>query len=91
MTIKHVVLVLVMACVCSYVSGHITLTFPPARKYAFDFLDNIRTRGPCGVPKGNTHTDQFHYPHEEGKKRKDNTLWFIYGYLNPKINFDSKH
>ena len=59
-----------MACVCSYVSGHITLTFPPARKYAFDFMDNIRTRGPCGVPKGNTHTDQFHYPHEEGKKKK---------------------
>lgn len=56
MAIKHVALVLFVTCVCSYVSGHITLTFPPARKYAFDFMDNIRTRGPCGVPKGKTHT-----------------------------------
>jgi hypothetical protein len=76
-----------MACVCSYVSGHITLTFPPARKYAFDFMDNIRTRGPCGVPKGNTHTDQFHYPHEEGENTRDIhwTMKFICRYI-VKIN-----
>jgi hypothetical protein len=24
------------------VNGHVALTFPPARKYDFDFLDNMR-------------------------------------------------
>ena len=32
--------------------GHVSLTFPPARKYDLDFLDNSRTKGPCGMPKG---------------------------------------
>lgn len=32
--------------------GHVALTFPPARKYDLDFLDNSRTKGPCGMPKG---------------------------------------
>ena len=32
------------------VQGHVRLTFPPARTYALDFLDNARTRGPCGYP-----------------------------------------
>ena len=32
--------------------GHIRLTYPPARKYQFDFLDNVRTPGPCGMPSG---------------------------------------
>ena len=32
--------------------GHIRLTYPPARKYQFDFLDNARAPGPCGMPKG---------------------------------------
>ncbi|XP_060069926.1 uncharacterized protein LOC132549958 [Ylistrum balloti] len=31
---------------------HVSLTFPPARRYALDFLDNLRTPGPCGMPKG---------------------------------------
>lgn len=30
--------------------GHVSLTFPQARTYALDFLDNRRTRGPCGYP-----------------------------------------
>uniref|UniRef100_A0A1B0CTC1 Putative drebrin n=1 Tax=Lutzomyia longipalpis TaxID=7200 RepID=A0A1B0CTC1_LUTLO len=34
------------------VHGHVALTFPPARKYDLDFLDNSRTKGPCGMPKG---------------------------------------
>ena len=34
--------------------AHIRLTFPPARKYQFDFLDNVRTPGPCGMPSGET-------------------------------------
>ncbi|XP_067677862.1 uncharacterized protein [Haliotis asinina] len=33
-------------------SAHLALTFPPARKYALDFLDNFRTSAPCGVPRG---------------------------------------
>lgn len=32
--------------------GHVALTFPPARKYDLDFLDNSRTKPPCGMPKG---------------------------------------
>lgn len=32
--------------------GHVALTYPPARKYDLDFLDNSRTKGPCGMPKG---------------------------------------
>ena len=30
--------------------GHVSLTFPPARQPSYDFLDNVRTGGPCGVP-----------------------------------------
>lgn len=32
-------------------SGHISLTFPPARYPPLDFLDNLRTQQPCGVPR----------------------------------------
>lgn len=35
-----------------YSSAHVALTFPPARKYNLDFLDNIRTPGLCGMPAG---------------------------------------
>lgn len=34
------------------VIGHVALTFPPARQYDLDFLDNGRTHAPCGMPKG---------------------------------------
>lgn len=34
------------------VIGHVALTFPPARQYDLDFLDNGRTKAPCGMPKG---------------------------------------
>ena len=33
--------------------GHVALTFPPARPIRLDFLDSVRTKPPCGVPKGN--------------------------------------
>ncbi|CAD7078459.1 unnamed protein product [Hermetia illucens] len=36
--------------------GHVALTFPPARKYDLDFLDNSRTKPPCGMPKGDIRT-----------------------------------
>ena len=32
--------------------GHVALTFPAARQYDLDFLDNLRTKAPCGMPKG---------------------------------------
>ena len=32
--------------------AHVGLTFPPARQYDLDFLDNVRTKPPCGMPKG---------------------------------------
>lgn len=32
--------------------GHLRLTYPPARKYDLDFLDNVRTSAPCGMPSG---------------------------------------
>ena len=33
--------------------AHVTLTYPWPRKYGLDFLDVIRTPGPCGgMPKG---------------------------------------
>ncbi len=32
--------------------AHVALTFPEARKYDLDFLDNVRTKPPCGMPKG---------------------------------------
>ena len=35
-----------------YSSCHVSLTFPPARDLNLDFLDNIRTPAPCGMPKG---------------------------------------
>ncbi|KAI8773675.1 uncharacterized protein LOC106064189 isoform X1 [Biomphalaria glabrata] len=34
-------------------NSHVILTYPPARKYSLDFLDNVRTRGPCGMIKEN--------------------------------------
>jgi hypothetical protein len=42
----------VLACLVAAVSAHMALTYPQARKYDLDFLDNSRTKGPCGMPKG---------------------------------------
>ncbi|XP_052758025.1 uncharacterized protein LOC113522394 isoform X2 [Galleria mellonella] len=38
------------------VSGHVALTYPPARRFDLDFLDNSRTKPPCGMPKGTLKT-----------------------------------
>ncbi|CAG0922607.1 unnamed protein product [Notodromas monacha] len=35
----------------NFANGHVRLTFPPARQYALDFADNIRTEPPCGMPR----------------------------------------
>lgn len=43
-------------------SAHVRLTFPPARLPDYDFLDNVRTGGPCGVPGTPcTNTRSIHY------------------------------
>ena len=31
------------------IQAHVRLTYPPARTFALDFLDNVRTQGPCGM------------------------------------------
>ena len=49
-------LVFVIIHVCLWTThlswAHVALTYPPARSYDLDFLDNSRTKGPCGMPKG---------------------------------------
>lgn len=47
-----VVIAVTLSCLVDQALGHVALTFPPARKYDLDFLDNSRTKGPCGMPKG---------------------------------------
>ena len=49
------------------VKAHVSLTFPQARTYALDFLDNARTRGPCGYPP---------YPSKRPKINKKKHLYF---------------
>lgn len=48
----RVLLLLVAVAAVGQVSGHVALTFPRARTYDLDFLDNARTPGPCGMPRG---------------------------------------
>ncbi|KAI8119136.1 hypothetical protein CVS40_9485 [Lucilia cuprina] len=43
--------ILYLSCLLQFTSAHVALTYPPARKYDLDFLDNSRTKGPCGMPK----------------------------------------
>lgn len=48
-------LVLAFIAITAYIQFadcHVALTYPPARQYDLDFLDNSRTKGPCGMPKG---------------------------------------
>lgn len=49
---ENALFVLVLSTAISIAYGHVSLTFPPARKYDLDFLDNSRTPAPCGMPKG---------------------------------------
>lgn len=50
--VQNLFFLLVLSTGAYFASGHVALTFPPARKYDLDFLDNSRTPAPCGVPKG---------------------------------------
>ncbi|KAI5709391.1 hypothetical protein M8J76_016900 [Diaphorina citri] len=49
---------LVLSLLSRQIWGHVALTFPAARKYDLDFLDNSRTKGPCGMPKGDNRGKQ---------------------------------
>jgi hypothetical protein len=49
---KFAIALYVLAAFQEAVYAHVALTYPPARKYDLDFLDNSRTKGPCGMPKG---------------------------------------
>lgn len=40
----------------SLCQAHVSLKFPPARKYDLDFLDSFRTVGDCGMEAGDTRT-----------------------------------
>ena len=46
---------------CATCNAHVALTYPPARKYDLDFLDNARTAAPCGMPKSKSPIDWPHY------------------------------
>lgn len=45
-------ILLILTVIYRETQGHVALTFPRARKYDLDFLDNARTPGPCGMPRG---------------------------------------
>lgn len=49
---KLSVLVLLLGVTVFEVKGHVSLTFPPARNFPIDFLNNFWTKQPCGQPKG---------------------------------------
>lgn len=73
----HILLIFVLTLIWPSAWAHVGLTFPPARQYDLDFLDNIRTKGPCGMPKGDVKTTikagtkfnitwHLGYPHQGG-------------------------
>jgi hypothetical protein len=45
-----ILLCLVSVFTVSY--GNVALTYPPARKYNFNFLTVLNSPPPCGIPKG---------------------------------------
>ena len=47
-----VTLIVAICTVIRLNNAHISLSYPKARYPDYDFLDNIRTGGPCGVPDG---------------------------------------
>ena len=64
--------------------AHVRLDFPEARDLPLDFLDNVRTPAPCGMPKGEAKTElqagsrvnitwHLAYPHQG--KNKNAKIW----------------
>ena len=73
--------ILSLILLADFCSAHVRLDFPAARDFALDFLDNIRTPAPCGMPKGKVKTSliagtttnitwHLAYPHQ-GKQTID--------------------
>ena len=55
--VSQLISVITILVACNIVDSHVSLTFPPARKYDLYFLDNVRTKGACGgMPKGDIKT-----------------------------------
>lgn len=50
--IKYNLFIYLLLININFVHNHVSLTFPKARSPDLDFLDNGRTKAPCGVPKG---------------------------------------
>ncbi|XP_055339646.1 uncharacterized protein LOC129589127 isoform X2 [Paramacrobiotus metropolitanus] len=48
----YIVRLLTVSNLFHWISAHIVLTYPPARKYALDYLNNVDTPEPCGMPRG---------------------------------------
>ena len=46
LNIYHFILLMLLVDVTT---AHVRLTYPMGRTYDLDFLDNVRTRGPCGM------------------------------------------
>lgn len=77
------VISLLLFAVCvyfSYVEAHVSLTFPPARKFDLDFLDNSRTKGPCGMPKGKEIIKLT-----KDLRQKYMIIYFMLNYINPAV------
>ena len=71
--------------------AHVRLDFPEARDLPLDFLDNVRTPAPCGMPKGQSKTSieagtsfnvtwHLSYPH------RGEIINFVYLFAVPKEN-----
>ena len=51
-SIKMYITACLVFVVLTGVESHVRLTYPWARTYDLDFLDNSRTKGACGMPAG---------------------------------------
>ena len=80
--------------------AHVGLTFPPARQYDLDFLDNVRTRPPCGMPKGKANhlkllkcllSTQFAIPRGHTNHPSLNTQSCIRRLLCSTLKFENLH
>ena len=69
----------IIAIQITFSACHVRLDYPKARELPLDFLDNVRTPAPCGMPKGSAQTTlisgnsvniSWHlaYPHQGGFK-----------------------
>ena len=76
---NRLVVLSIIAIQITFSACHVRLDYPKARDLTLDFLDNVRTPAPCGMPKGSAQTTlisgnsvniSWHlaYPHQGGFK-----------------------